>query len=127
MRVGLAPRPVARLNGELLLLDRVRKDNTLLIAQAERDDEQDTVGRLDLLERLHRVRTEQTDNVDVAVCHRDRTEVLLRALAAAHSKLADRAEVRRLRLLAAHVRVHLRVEDDGVDVVAKTRTWSTPW
>ena len=65
-------------------------------------DEQDAVGRLGLLERLegmHRVRTERNRR-DVPVCRHDRTEVLLRVLATAHSELADRAGVRRLRLLA---------------------------
>ena len=60
-RVVQAQRSVARLNGELLLLDRVRQDNTMLLARGVRDDDRDAAGRLGLLERLHRVRTEQTD------------------------------------------------------------------
>ncbi len=76
--------------------------------------------RLGLGERLHRLRVVGADrdlrDVDVAVGHGDQPEVLLRGRLAGRGELRDGAARRRLRRLAAGVRVDLGVEHEDVDV-----------
>ncbi len=69
------------------------------------------------LRRLRHLRAEgDPRDVDVAVHVRQQAEVLLADRLARGGELGGRAERRRLRRLAAGVRVHLGVDDQDVDV-----------
>src|SRR3990172_940892 len=117
-RVVAIERPVSRLDGELLLLDTVRHVIAVRDALAVRDDQGRSRVCLRLLERLHRLDILGAEgdarHVDVAVAHRQEAQVLLRARLAGDGELRRGADGRRLRRLAARVRVHLGVEHQDV-------------
>ena len=121
-RVVAVQRPVAAVDRLLLLRHHLLHFDAPVDARRVRDDERRAGETLRLLERGHRLVHAGADrdrrHVDVLVHHRAQAEVLL-VLALAHRReLGDGRQLRRLRHLAAGVRVHLRVEHQHVDVLA---------
>ena len=92
-------------------------------AGAVGDEHRRAVVGVGLEEGLHRLVVLRAEgdvrDVDVAVGHRQHAEVLLRDRLAVRGELGRGADRRRLRRLAARVRVDLGVEDEDVDVLVR--------
>ena len=120
-RVVAVQRPVAAVDGLALFVDHLLHVDTPVDARRVGDDEGCARVVLRLLEGRHamvHVGAERDGRDEhVAVLHGEQAEVLL-VLALAHRReLRDGRQLRRLRHLAARVRVHLRVEHEHVDVL----------
>ena len=113
-------RPVAALDRVLLVGHRLAHVDPVGDAGAVGDDERRTRPGIGLEQRLRRLEVVRAHrdlgDVDVAVRARDRAEVLLGGALAGGRELRHGAARRRLRGLAAGVRVDLGVEDEDVDV-----------
>ena len=119
-RVEAVERPHARVDRQLLLGRAVRHVVAVGDAVAVGDDERRAGVRLGFekgLDGLAHLRAEgHARHVDVAVHVGEQAEVLLLSRLARRRELGHRAERRRLRLLAAGVRIDLGVEHEDVHV-----------
>ena len=121
-RVVAVERPVARVDGELVLLHARLHLDAVCDAVAVRDDQRRPVVRVGLRERLHRLCVVRAHrdlrDVDVAVGGGDHPEILLARSLATGGELGHRAAGCRLRRLAARIGVDLGVQHEQVDVAA---------
>ena len=119
-RVEAVERPHARVDRQLLLGRAVRHVVAVRDAVAVGDDERRSRVRLGFekgLDGLAHLRAEgHARHIHVAVHVGEQTEVLLLGRLAGRRELGHRAERRRLRLLAAGIRIDLGVEHEDVHV-----------
>ena len=119
-RLEAVQRPVAGLDGVLLVAHRLGHVDAVGDARRVGDHERRPGPGVGLEEGLGRLEVVGPDgdlgDVDVAVGAGDGAEILLAARLAGGGELGHGAPGRRLRRLAAGVRVHLGVEHEDVDV-----------
>jgi hypothetical protein len=117
-RVVPVERPVTGLDGELLLLESAGQVIAVRDALAVGDDQRCSRERVRFLDGLERLRVLGAEgdarDVDVAVAHGQHAQVLLRARLAGDCELRRGAHRRRLRGLAAGIRVDLGVDDEDI-------------
>ena len=121
-RVEPVERPHAGIDRQLLLRRAERHVIPVRDAVTVGDDERRPGVRFRFEQRLHRLRHlgahRDPRHVDVAIHAGEQAEILLAGGLARRGELGNRAERRRFRLLAAGVRIDLRVEHEDVDVAA---------
>ena len=124
-RVVAVQRPVAALHRQLhLLVRRTHRGNHILHqTRAVAEDDRRTVVCLRLVERLDRLRHIRVQShrrhVHVAVRHRHQTHLLLVRQLTASSELLHCRHRGSLRLLASRVRVHFRIQNHDVHILAR--------